>query len=48
MAGHDCVYVYDAAKCEPKYRWYGEGNPPRRWKAQDGTVVYRSYADYCD
>jgi hypothetical protein len=33
---------------EPQYRWQGEGPPPRRWWAADGTLVYRSYADYCD
>jgi hypothetical protein len=32
----------------PEYRWKGEGPAPRRWVAEDGTVVYRSYADYCD
>ncbi len=30
-----------------KYRWKGEGPPPPKWRAADGTVVYRSYADYC-
>ena len=29
-------------------RWKGPGDPPPRWTAPDGTIVYRSYADYCD
>jgi len=33
---------------EPQYRWQGEGPPPAKWWAADGTLVYRSYADYCD
>lgn len=28
--------------------WHGEGPEPRTWTADDGTIVYRSYADYCD
>lgn len=43
-----CVYEYDASKYEEKYRWDGEENPPRRWRASDGTLVYRTFADYCD
>ena len=31
-----------------KYRWKGEGPAPTHWYAEDGTKVYRSYADYCD
>lgn len=30
--------------------WYGctqVGPPPHRWMA-DGTMVYRSFSDYCD
>lgn len=46
--GRSCVYEYVADKYEPGHRWEGEGIPPRRWKAADGTVVYRSFADYCD
>jgi len=40
--------TYRPEDFEPQYRWQGEGPPPRRWRAADGTVVYRSYADYCD
>ena len=29
-----------------KYRWKGEGPAPAHWYAEDGTKVYRSYADY--
>lgn len=43
-----CVYEYDARLIEEKHRWNGEGPPPRRWRSSDGTVVYRSFADYCD
>lgn len=32
----------------PEHRWQGEGPPPAKWWAADGTLVYRSYADYCD
>jgi hypothetical protein len=39
---------YVASKERPQYNWHGEGNPPRRWKAPDGTLVYRSFSDYCD
>lgn len=28
-------------------RWKGEGPMPAKWKADDGTIVYRSYEDYC-
>lgn len=31
-----------------KYDWQGDDPPPRRWTASDGTIVYRSYSDYCD
>ena len=31
-----------------KYRWKGEGPAPAKWWADDGTLVYRSYSDYCD
>lgn len=30
------------------YVWAGEGPEPAKWWASDGTLVYRSYADYCD
>lgn len=42
-----CVFAYDAANSEPQFRWMGEGPPPKRWWA-NGTLVYRSYSDYCD
>jgi hypothetical protein len=29
-------------------RWNGPGPMPPRWTADDGTIVYRSYEDYCD
>lgn len=38
----------EADKLEPRLRWDGEGPAPARWTAGDGTIVYRSYADYCD
>lgn len=43
-----CVYEYVAADSRPEYRWLGEDPPPRRWRAADGTIVYRSLADYYD
>lgn len=43
-----CAFEYVAANSKPEYRWPGDGAPPRRWFAADGTMVYRSYADYCD
>jgi hypothetical protein len=46
-----CVYEYVAApkdSPEAKYNWMGEGPPPSRWVALDGTNVYRSFADSCD
>lgn len=46
--GGNCAYEYVAAKTPPEYRWFGEGEPPKRWKAKDGTIVYRSFADSCD
>jgi hypothetical protein len=30
------------------HEWKGEGPPPRRWSCACGTIVYRSYEDYCD
>lgn len=42
-----CVYEYNPDDCAPEMRWKGEGPPPRRWWA-NGTLVYRSFADYCD
>lgn len=43
-----CTYEYVASKDRPQYNWKGEGNPPARWVALDGTHVYRSMADYYD
>ena len=33
---------------DPRYVWKGVGPEPAKWWADDGTLVYRSYADYCD
>lgn len=35
-------------KKDKKYPWTGEGPEPAKWFAADGTLVYRSYADYVD
>lgn len=32
----------------PSHKWQGPGPQPAKWTASDGTVVYRSYEDYCD
>ena len=45
--GGRCVFEYVAKEYEPQYRWLGDGPPPARWMA-GGTMVYRSFADYCD
>lgn len=45
--GSSCTMEYVAADYAPEFRWRGEGPPPRRWMA-GGTLVYRSYFDYCD
>lgn len=45
--GEPCTMEYVAAAYSPEMRWKGEGAPPRRWNA-NGTIVYRSYSDYCD
>lgn len=42
-----CVYEYDAKQYEPHLRWKGEGAPPARWWA-GGTLVYRTFSDFCD
>ena len=42
-----CTNPSRSALPEP-YRWKGEGPPPKKWTADDGTIVYRSYADYCE
>lgn len=46
--GKGCAYRYDPADYPPELQWKGEGDPPRRWRAPDGTLVYRTFADYCD
>lgn len=38
---------YTPENLPDEYRWKGSGPAPSRWTADDGTVVYRSYADYC-
>ena len=38
---------YEAGLAE-KYRWKGPGPAPAKWTAEDGTIVHRSYEDYCD
>lgn len=43
-----CTMEYVASSYRPEYTWKGEGPPPSRWRAADGTVVYRSFSDYCD
>lgn len=30
------------------YAWQGDGPEPPHWYASDGTLVFRSYEDYCD
>lgn len=42
-----CTMEYVASKQAPEYNWQGEGPPPSRWWALDGTLVYRSFSDYC-
>ena len=44
--GDSCTMEYVATGS--KYDWLGEGPPPYRWIAADGTIVYRSFSDYCD
>jgi hypothetical protein len=43
-----CTMEYVADPTKPEYNWQGDGPPPRRWRAKNGTIVYRSYSDYCD
>lgn len=33
---------------KPEHEWRSEGLAPAKWRADDGTIVYRSYADFCD
>lgn len=44
--GDSCTMEYVAAG--GKYDWPGDEPPPSRWRASDGTIVYRSFSDYCD
>jgi hypothetical protein len=46
--GEPCTMEYVASKDIPQYNWLGDGPPPHRWVAADGTHVYRSFSDYCD
>lgn len=49
-AGESCTMEYVAAHPDSpnaRFNWMGEGPPPRRWNV-GGTIVYRSYSDYCD
>ena len=39
---------YEFRLLPEKYRWKGPGPAPAKWTAEDGTIVYRSYEDYCD
>ena len=43
-----CSYEYDAKYYPDLYRWSGDGDPPPRWTAMDGTIVYRTFSDFCD
>lgn len=47
--GAVCVFEYDEAKCDPEHLYTGpDWPPPRAWLADDGVIVYRTYADYLD
>jgi hypothetical protein len=46
--GQQCTMEYVASKTRPEYNWLGEGLPPPRWTAPDGTIVYRTFADYVE
>lgn len=46
--GESCTMEYIADPNDPTYNWHGDEPPPRRWRAKDGTIVYRSFSDYCD
>jgi len=43
-----CSFEYNPENYKPQHRWPGEGPPPARWVADDGTVVYRCFSDYLD
>jgi len=47
VKGQPCTMEYVAADTSEQFRWKGEGPPPARWWA-NGTLVYRSYSDYCN
>lgn len=47
--GHGkCCYEYSPADCPPSHRWKGEGDPPARWRIPNGTIVYRTFSDFCN
>lgn len=33
---------------DPMYEWKGDGPAPKKWIAEDGTLVYRSIEDFYD
>lgn len=44
-----CPFEYDEAKGDPEHNYRGsKWPPPPMWEAADGTIVYRTYADYVD
>lgn len=45
--GEPCTMEYVASALPENFRWKGDDPPPHRWMA-DGTIVYRSFSDYCD
>lgn len=48
--GEPCTMEYVAAPegtPQAQFNWLGDDPPPRRWWV-NGTLVYRSYSDYCD
>lgn len=38
----------DMSQLAQEHQWKGPGPAPAKWFAEDGTLVYRSYSDYCD
>ena len=49
-AGEPCTMEYVAAPLDSpqaQFNWLGEEPPPARWWV-NGTLVYRSFSDYCD
>lgn len=47
LSDRTCVYEYDASHYDAPMRWKGDGHPPRRCNS-GGTIVYRTFSDYCD